>query len=376
DAVPVIWLTTLGAGAYGLIWGYLDRRWGRHANAGRAAMILAAACVVTLGAAGVSAFAERVGNPIPWAQETAQAFIQDDRTGGEESRYLSAGGSGRSTVWQAAWDGFTENPTLGVGTHNYEATYYQTRERNVGTLRQPHSLPLETLAERGIVGGLLFFGFLGVRVAAGLRERFRRLNSEGKAHVGAMLAAITYWFVHSSAEWFWQIPAVTLPAILYLAMLVAPWNKPREESKIFAPSDRPLRLAGVGLAALAFVTITPLYLAHNFQESALAEENPWVALRRLEYAQALNPLDPALPREEAGFALSIGDVPRATQAYARAIELNPEHYAPYTILGRLYEDIGRPQEAEELYQRAFQLNPLDAEVQGNLRRIESETSDE
>lgn len=374
NVTALIWLTTLGAGAYGLIWGFLDRRFGRRADIGRLALILAAAVSVTLATAGVAAFAERIGNPITWGQETAQAFIQNDRTGVDESRYISAGGSGRSAIWGVAWEDFTENPILGVGTHNYEATYYQKREENVvGTLRQPHSLPLEALAERGIIGGLLFFGFLGVCVAAGLRERFRRLNSEGKAHVGAMLAAITYWFVHSSAEWFWQIPAVTLPAIIYLAMLVAPWRKPREDSKIFAPSDRPLRLAGVGLAALAFATVTPLYLAHNLQESALAEENPWVAMRQLEYAQTLNPLDPALPREEANFALSIGDVPRATQAYARAIELNPEHYAPYTILGRLYEDIGRTQDAEELYERAFQLNPLDGEMQENLSRIENET---
>src|SRR3712207_9300172 len=38
-------------------------------------------------------------------------------------------------------------------------------------------------------------------------------------------AAITYWFVHSTAEWFWQLPAVTLPAVIYLALLVAPWQR-------------------------------------------------------------------------------------------------------------------------------------------------------
>src|SRR3712207_7002434 len=41
------------------------------------------------------------------------------------------------------------------------------------------------------------------------RERFGRLGAEGKAQVGAMVAAVAYWFVHSSVEWFWQLPAVT-----------------------------------------------------------------------------------------------------------------------------------------------------------------------
>lgn len=55
----------------------------------------------------------------------------------------------------------------------------------------------------------------------GLWKRFTDLNAEGKAQVGAMVAAITYWFVHSGAEWFWQLLAITMLAVAYLAMLVA-----------------------------------------------------------------------------------------------------------------------------------------------------------
>lgn len=376
SVTSLIWLTTLGAGVYGLVWGILDRRWGRNPNVGRAALIFAAACVVPLATAGAFTFAERVGNPIEWGRETAQAFIQNDQTGVEESRYLSAGGSGRFELWRVSWENFTENPLLGTGTHNYEATYYQNRAEDFGTLRQPHSLPLEVLSERGVVGGVLFFGFLGVCVAAALRERFRSLNSEGKAHVGAMLAAVTYWFVHSSAEWFWQMPAVTLPAIIYLAMLVAPWNRMRNGEETFAPADRPLKLAGVGLAVLAFATITPIYAAHVLKERAQNEDNPWVALQNLERAQAMNPLDPELARREGDLALTIGDVPRATQSYARAIRLNPEHYAPYSVLGGLYEQIGQEERATELYQRSLQLNPLDPTLQENVARIEARTSEE
>lgn len=78
---------------------------------------------------------------------------------------------------------------MGVGTHNYEATYYQLREQLRSFVRQPHMLPLEVLAECGIVGGIVFFGFLGTCVIAGLTQRFQRLNSEGKAQVGAIIAA-------------------------------------------------------------------------------------------------------------------------------------------------------------------------------------------
>jgi hypothetical protein len=105
---------------------------------------------------------------------------------------------------------------------------------------------LEVLSERGVVGGALFFGFLAVCVASGLWERFTRFHSEGKGQAGALVAALTYWFVHSSADWFWQIPAVTLPAIVFLALLVAPWGGESER----VSARWPLRVGGVGLAVL------------------------------------------------------------------------------------------------------------------------------
>jgi O-antigen ligase len=67
-----------------------------------------------------------------------------------------------------AWKDFASHPVRGVGTHNYEATSYRLRERTAGFPRQPHMLPLEVLAERGVVGVVLFLGFLAVGAAGGL----------------------------------------------------------------------------------------------------------------------------------------------------------------------------------------------------------------
>lgn len=373
-ATLVIWVMAFEAGIYGLAWGVLDRKWrppGEFARAvGSAALALTVAVVII----GNLLIVDRVGNPADWMGDRWVAFTTNDVSGQDESRYLSAGGSGRYTLWQVAWRDFTENPILGVGTHNYEATYYQNREQNVNWVRQPHMLPLEVLAERGIVGGVLFFGFLGTCLAAGMWKRFSNLNAEGKAQAGALLAAVTYWLVHSSAEWFWQVPAVTLPAIIYLAMLAAPWNRLRGDEEVFAPSHRPLRLAGVGIAVLALAVVGPLYAADRLRENAEGEENPLLALQGLERAQAANPLDADLARLEGDFALQIGDVPRASRAYARAIRLNPEHYAPYAVLGGLYEQIGQNGRAVSLYQKSLQLNPLDPELQESVERAEGKLS--
>ena len=366
--VPIVWLTAAAAGLYGLLWGLIDRQWKPRTSLVRVAGgLVVAVCVVGL-FVGFQALNDRVGDPIAWGAQRWEAFKTDDTTGVEQSRYLSASGSGRYALWQVAWKDFASHPFLGVGTHNYEATYYQLRSQVVGPVRQPHMLPLEVLAERGVVGGLLFFGFLAVCVGAGLIQSARRFNAEGRAQAGALIAATSYWFLHSSAEWFWQLPAITLPAIVYLAMLTTPW-----ERSVPTPSPWSLRLIGIAIALVAMILVVPLYMAANYAQRANAAPNPQTGLRLVETAQAFNPVDPDLRQQEAELALRAEDFSRATEAYRETIELNPEHYAPRALLAFFYQVSGDPEKALPLYREALELNPLDEEIPRRIELLEAET---
>ncbi|AHY47013.1 O-Antigen ligase [Rubrobacter radiotolerans] len=363
-AKNAVLLSAVASGVYGLLWSILDRFWRPSESLVRLAGIACLAAVALVFVVGSVVFVNRVGSPLDFAGERWTAFRTNDTSGQEESRYLSASGSGRFTLWEVAWQDFQSNPVLGVGTHNYEATYYRLREVPAGWVKQPHSLPLEVVSERGLVGGALFFGFLAVCVGAGLYRRFGELNAEGKGQVGAILACLAYWFVHSSAEWFWQIPAVTVPATIYLAMLVVPWGAPHSGEEVFSPLGRPVRLAGLGIAVLALAAIGPLFVSNLYAQRAAAgsQENPWTSLRDLERAQLFDPANSSLARREGDLAYSIGDLPRASQAYARAVELNPEYYANYAVLGGFYERLGQPERALELYRQSRELNPLDPDL--------------
>lgn len=366
--VPMLWLAAGGAAIYGLLWGVADRLWRPPTGLVRVAgaLVLALGIVAVFFAA--SLFNERVGDPVAWPEKKWEAFKADDRSGQDQSRYLSASGSGRYTLWEVAWEDFAANPILGIGTQNYEATYYRLRDQSIGFVRQPHMLPLEVLSERGVVGGVLFFGFLATCLTAGLVQRFTRLNAEGKGQVGAAAAAVAYWFVHSSAEWFWQMPAVTLPAIVCLAVLVTPWQRETPE-----PSRWPLRVSGVLLAVLAVFLVGPLFIADYYMKQSNETENPWVGLQAIEQAQRFNPLEPSLAQREAELALKIGDWPRAEDAYSKAVELNPEHYAPHYLLGLFYEESGQREKALSMYRDAATLNPLDEDIDQHLKQLEAKT---
>lgn len=353
----IAWLSAVSTGLYGILWGFVDRRWRPSVGMGRVVGSLVLAGAVIFAGVGVVKVVERVGDPVAAVQQKWEAFKTNDTTRQEQSRYLSASSQGRYTLWQVALEDFSTHPILGVGTYNFEATYYQLRNQSVGTVRTVHSLPLEVLSERGIVGGVLFFGFVATCVVASLRQRFGRLTSEGKAQVGALVAAAAYWFIHSSAEYFWQIPAITLPAMIYLAMLVTPWR--RSETLTLG---WPLRLSGSTLALVAIVSIVPLYVADRYLVQTYATQDPAESLALIERAQQFNPVNPLLPRREAEIAIQDGNFMRAEEAYQEAIRLNPNNYATYVLLATLYDRRADPVNALPLYQQALSLNPLDADL--------------
>jgi hypothetical protein len=226
-------------------------------------------------------------------------------------------------------------------------------------------LALEVLAERGIVGGALLLGFLGICVGVGLRERFGRLSAEAKAQVAALVASIAYWFVHSSAEWFWQIPAVTLPAVLYLAVLVAPWRR-RSGSPL---AGWPARIAGVAAIALVFAAISPLYAADRYLARSYEAISPEEAIASVERAERINPLDPVAHRREAELAAGVGDREREQEALAEAARLDPEHYAAYALFADSYKQDDKLGKAFTLYQQALARNPVSQELNREAIRL-------
>ena len=97
------------------------------------------------------------------------------------------------------------------------------RERPVTeAVREVHSLPLEMAAELGLPG-LLGLGMLVGGVAVAGRRALRR----GSLLAPGAAAALTVWGIHASIDWDWQIPAVTLLAVVLAGGLIAASELPR-----------------------------------------------------------------------------------------------------------------------------------------------------
>ncbi len=122
--------------------------------------------------------------------------------------------SNRYDYWGVALRAFATSPLYGVGGGGWSV--YWLRWRTVNEFAQnAHSLELETLADLGVVGLALLLAFFG-----GIALAARRALAAGRAVAGPAAALVVY-VAHSPLDWDWQMPAVTLVAIVLAGYLLA-----------------------------------------------------------------------------------------------------------------------------------------------------------
>ena len=127
-------------------------------------------------------------------------------TGATPARLVSAD-SYRFGYWKIALGEWADHPLWGGGAGSFRVAWL--RERDVPEAAQDaHSLYVETLGELGLVGAALLLGFLAAVATAAVRA---------PAPAAGAVAALLVWALHAGVDWDWEMPAVTLPALLLAA---------------------------------------------------------------------------------------------------------------------------------------------------------------
>jgi O-antigen ligase/polysaccharide polymerase Wzy-like membrane protein len=135
---------------------------------------------------------------------------------GASAQRLSSIESDRYVYWKVALrNGFESQPVRGVGAGGFAVVWLQHRPKRERAY-QPHSLYVQTLAELGIVG----FAFLAVCLA-GLAIAATRAWRIAPARAAGPIAALVVFFAHSAIDWDWDMPAITLVAMVLAGLLIA-----------------------------------------------------------------------------------------------------------------------------------------------------------
>lgn len=139
----------------------------------------------------------------------------DPARGDASVQRLGDVGSNRYDYWEVALRGFAEEPLRGGGPGSFEVEW--RRERDIEeAVGDAHSLPIETAAELGLVG-LLLLAALAVSVALGAR---RAWIADPELATGP-IAALSVWLLHACLDWDWEMPALTLVALVLAGALFA-----------------------------------------------------------------------------------------------------------------------------------------------------------
>jgi UDP-GlcNAc:undecaprenyl-phosphate GlcNAc-1-phosphate transferase len=305
-----------------------------------------------------------VGDPVDKVRDEVRAFKTLDPGSKGESRFTSGAGF-RYDYWRVAVTQIEDEFVKGVGAGNYDRTYFRER-RTREDIRQAHSLPLQTLGELGVVGGLALLLFVG-GVLAGLARRVR-VGREGGRDLGLAVAGggmFLVWLVHTSVDWLHLIPGVTGIALCGAAVLVAPWGRTQPEEGRSA-----LRvgvIAGCALVVLGgAILVGRVTLAERYRSDAqdIVQSDPDGALGKVQDSLALN--DEALSAyytQAAAFARK-NDYPRARASLAEAVRREPHDFVTWGLLGDLALRRGDLAQARRDYGRASRLNPLNEGLEG------------
>jgi len=174
--------------------------------------LLVAALAVGAGAAGGAVATH--GHPVAFVKRQWNGFTHPSESFSSSSHFAVVG-SGRYDAWRVALDALEAHPIGGLGQDNY-ADYYIVHRHTGEELQWTHSIEMRLLAHTGLVGFFLFVVFVLAALAAAIRNRNR--GGALGAMAGIAVLPFVVWWIHGSVDWFWEMPALSGPALGFLAM--------------------------------------------------------------------------------------------------------------------------------------------------------------
>ena len=271
-------------------------------------------------------------------------------------RLSSVAGESRYQFWSAAVKKAGTKPLTGTGSGTFE--YWWAREGTVAeTVRDTHSLYLQTLGELGVVGLTLLSAFL-LAVLVGGAKAIACATPERRPQLAAALAGFAAFCFAAAFDWLWQIPALPVAALLLAAVLVSAATASEGERRGPVLGWLPrLALAAGSLAAIVAIAI-PLAATNLVRSSeseardgsltaALAdargarERAAWCRCARLQEALVLE-LD--------------GRLSAAAAAARAATAREATNWRNWITLSRLEAKLGRAEASLRDFERAKALN--------------------
>ncbi|HEY0416639.1 MAG TPA: O-antigen ligase family protein [Gaiellaceae bacterium] len=279
--------------------------------------------------------------------------IGSGAVGNSGGRLGSTSSNFRFTWWSQAWQGFRDHPLGGAGAGAFHLLNLRFRTTYLDYTIEPHDLPVQFLAELGIVG----LAILALACGALIRPSLRR-----SGHELALALLLPAFLVHALVDVDWDFAAVAAPAFVAAGALA---GRPATRR---VPAYALLPAVGVALALLG--SLASPWLARRYAGDALAAGYA----RSITLARRAHSLDPLLvdPYWAKAYAY---DRRRLTVAAFRefvgAVHRQPKNPQTWLAAGEYAKTSGCPYLAYTYLERFTELDPYARPSEGadDYRRV-------
>jgi O-Antigen ligase len=348
--------------------------------------VLSAAVVIGLLAGGTYA---THGHPFHFISRQWTGFSHPE-TFSTQTHFVDVGSS-RYDFWRVSLDAFAAHPIAGLGEDNF-GDYYITHRRTLEEPSSTHSFELRLLAQTGVVGFILMTGFLIGALGLAVRAR-RRAGPLTAAAAGIALLPVVVWLIHGSIDWFWEMPALSGPALGFLGVAGALRPRAARVAAAAASEDpaasRRMRpagrsgavlagivalLAGVIVLGVPYLSVREVSLGSN-----AAARDPQAALSDFATASRLNPFSSVPGRLAGVVALNTHRYAIAEGRFQQSIQREPGGWFSWLGAGLAASAMGQRTAADRYFRTAYGINDKQPADIAALQRVFSKdplTSDE
>jgi hypothetical protein len=284
--------------------------------------------------------------------------------GNNPQRLLSDASQNRWVWWKEAVAAFSARPWEGWGAGSFPVLHLLYR-RDTLPVQQPHDVPLQFLSETGVVGAILGLGAILLLAVGAVRAVRARPAGRERLLAAALLGSGLAYGVHCLYDWDWNIPALSIPALLFLGVVSGTRSGLHPGRMRAGLGVRALGLTGasVFLCAVALSVAVPQLAADRASAALVLAAGPTQAALRQAQADAslasqLDPLSDAGPVAQATIAERLSR-PWMAEAYLReAVARNPSDPEAWRLLAAVDYGLRDPRAAFVAIQRAIDLDPM------------------
>lgn len=289
-----------------------------------------------------------------------------------------------------------EHPLGGTGAGTWSIAWLQNRPWDI-QVKNGHSWFFQSLAEEGLLGGLLVLAFIAAFFTASVRDiRFMGKGKQRELY-GAMFVAASLVLLHSTIDWDWEMPVIMLSFFMFAGILLRFGQLARtgqDEAADAAEPPRGLKRTGIkrflgmnwliGAACLVAMvaTLLPLIAATKIQTAnSMAQRQDYANLEKeAQSAHSFSPWDAEPLVLQALAAQGLGRIDDAERLLSDSLEVEPQNDKTYRNLTRIYlQQYQNAQtrgdaaamndyliKASRSVYEAYRLNPLESRETGDL----------